>query len=108
MQTIIIDYKDTMMLYKSYMPFITQGGLYTCTDQSYAIGDRPEVQVTLPEQKQAIQFTGQIIWIKQLPGKTAMIGIGIALPDNDPTDLKNKIKTLIADYQSVEPPTDVL
>lgn len=108
MQTIIINYKDTMMLYKSYMPFITPGALYTCTDPFYTLGDRPQVQVTLPKETQAFEFTGKIIWIKHLPGKNPKIGIGIALPDNDPMDLKNKITTLIAHYQSVEPPTDLL
>jgi type IV pilus assembly protein PilZ len=54
---------DPVELNLSYMPFITNGGLFIPTFQTYKMGDDIAVDLTLPGKKENLRIDGKIIWI---------------------------------------------
>lgn len=54
---------DPVELNLSYMPFITDGGLFVPTTEPLALGDRVLVDLTLPGKAEQIHIEGKVIWI---------------------------------------------
>lgn len=83
-------------LQQSYMPFVTNGGLFVPTARSYQLGEEVFVLLTLMDDPDKIPVTGKVVWVTPKAaqgGKSA--GIGIQLSPDD-TTLHQKIETLLA------------
>ncbi len=64
-ETDVINYviKDSIECNLSYMPFINEGGFFIPTMNSYSLGDRVVVDLTLPGLADKLRIEGKVVWI---------------------------------------------
>lgn len=55
--------KDPLELNLSYMPFIMNGGLFIPTPQTFSLGDRIVLDLSLPGKKEPMRIEGKVVWI---------------------------------------------
>lgn len=83
-------------LYRSYMPFIQNGGLFVPTQRAYQLGEEVFMLLDMMEESDKIPVSGKVIWVTPKGaqgGKQA--GIGIQLSGDDNT-VVSKIETYLA------------
>lgn len=66
----IMNYSE---LYRSYMPFITGGGLFLKSEHRYHLGDHVKVALILMSKENRFPVHGTVVWINPT-------GMGIAKP----------------------------
>ncbi len=95
--------KDKKLLYKSYMPFVTNGGLFIPTKRMYKMGEEVLLLLTLMDETERLPIAGTVIW-KTPEGSDAnrVAGIGIQLSNKDGGKVKNKIETYLAGALELE------
>jgi type IV pilus assembly protein PilZ len=95
--------KDKKLLYKSYMPFITHGGLFIPTKRMYKMGEEVLLLLTLMDEPERLPIAGTVIW-KTPEGSDAnrVAGIGIQLSNKDGGKVKTKIETYLAGALELE------
>ena len=83
-------------LYASYMPFISNGGLFVPNKQEYLLGDEVFVLLQLMDEPEKIPITGKVVWMspKGLGGQRKQ-GIGIQLDEGN-VELLSKIEAYLA------------
>lgn len=92
--SLTIDNKES--LYKAYMPFITNGGLFIPTTRTYQLGEEVFMLLMLMDEPDKVPVTGKVVWVTPKAaqgGRTP--GIGIQLSGDD-TALVRKIETYLA------------
>lgn len=89
--------KDKASLYASYMPYISNGGLFIPTSKEYSLGDEVFMLLTLMDGNDRLPVAGKIIWItpKGAQGNRAA-GIGVQFSAQDKGQTRNKIETHLA------------
>ncbi|NOQ34840.1 MAG: pilus assembly protein PilZ [Methylococcaceae bacterium] len=89
--------KEKKLLYKAYMPFITNGGLFIPTKRPYRMGEEVFMLLALMDEKERVPLAGTVIW-KTPEGcdGNRVAGVGIQLSDKDSGVVKNKIETYLA------------
>ncbi len=83
-------------LYRSYMPFIKNGGLFVATQRDYQLGEEVFMLLDLMEESDKIPVSGKVVWVTPRGaqgGKQAGIGIQLSADDNT---LVGKIETYLA------------
>lgn len=83
-------------LYRCYMPYIKNGGLFVATQRDYHLGEEVFMLLDLMDETDKIPVTGKVIWVTPRGaqgGKRA--GIGIQLSADD-TTVAGKIETYLA------------
>ena len=101
--------RDKSALYASYMPFITNGGLFIPTAKTYNIGDEVFMLLTLMDSKEKLPVAGSVVWITPVGAqgnKTA--GIGVKFSNLDKGATKNKIEKQLAGALSSDRPTHTM
>ena len=86
---------DEKALYLSYMPFLTNGGVFVPTDSAYAVGDPVFLILKLPDNDQHA-IPGTVAWITPMgaqSGRTAGVGIHFDSPDGEPA--RKRIEALL-------------
>jgi type IV pilus assembly protein PilZ len=84
---------DPIELNLSYMPFVTDGGLFIPTTSSYSLGDRVVVDVLLPGKKENLRITGKVIWITPKNALHHVLpGIGIQFIGNNAKNIRSQIE----------------
>ncbi|MDY6890982.1 MAG: PilZ domain-containing protein [Pseudomonadota bacterium] len=87
---------DRESLYKAYMPFITNGGLFIPTARSYQLGEEVFMLLTLMDEPDKVPVTGKVVWVTPKAAQGGRIpGIGIQLSGDDAA-LVRKIETYLA------------
>ena len=83
-------------LYVSYMPFITNGGLFVPCKNEYSLGDEVFLLLDLMEEPDKIPITGTVVWVtpKGLGGHRKQ-GVGIQLNEAN-MDVIGKIEAYLA------------
>lgn len=99
--------KDKKQLYKSYMPFIENGGLFIPTKRIYKLGEEVLMLLALMDEKARIPIAGNVVW-KTPDGcdGNRVAGIGIQLKDKG--EIKNKIETYLAGALELERSTHTM
>ncbi len=96
MEEITLDFPDLKELYRSYMPFLKQGGLFVRTNRQYRIGQSLALSVILPDGLEGISVSGKVAWITpQGAQNSSPAGIGVAFID-DKQNLRDKIEKLLS------------
>ncbi|MCX7555025.1 PilZ domain-containing protein [Marinicella sp. S1101] len=93
-------------LHQSFMPFVSNGGLFVKTTKNYQIGDDVFMILTLDEDER-MPITGKVIWITP-KGSQGGRSQGIGVQFNDDSDMeviKTKIQSILAPYNGQEIPT---
>lgn len=102
-----LELRDTLALYKAYMPFLKGGGLFVQTTRDHAIGDDVFVLLTLLEQSEPIPVAAKVVWVTPSGSATRVPGIGIQFGE-DNRELMNRIETQLADQLSSQKPTHTM
>ena len=69
-------------LYRSYMPFIKNGGVFVATQRDYQLGEEVFMLLDLMEEPDKIPVSGKVVWVTPRGaqgGKMAGIGIQLSL-----------------------------
>jgi len=98
--------KDKNHLYTSYMPFVSNGGLFIATSKSHQFGDEVFVMLTLPDEMDTTPVVGHVVWITpEGAGGNRPSGIGIQFLEMEGKHLRAKIETNLAGALKSERPT---
>lgn len=95
---------DKISLYKSYMGFLKNGGLFVPTSHRYSLQEEVFVLVTLPEETERRPVSGSVAWLSptNAPGRPQGIGIQFSdTPENDA--LRTRIEVLLAGHTGDKP-----
>jgi type IV pilus assembly protein PilZ len=97
--------KDKNSLYASYMPFVTNGGIFIPTMREYEIGADIFMLLNLMTETERLPINGKVVW-KTPVGSDGYrsAGIGVQLGKED-IAVKNKIETYLAGALESERPT---
>jgi len=93
---------DETMLYRAYMPFLKNGGIFIPTNKVYRLGEEVFILLTLMNDPEKIPVAGSIAWVtpKGSQGNQAA-GIGVHFSsvagDDSAKIVKGKIESHLAD-----------
>lgn len=91
-----ITIKDKAVLYASYMPFITNGGLFIATSKSYDLGDEVFMLLSLMDESEKLPVAGRIVWITPKGAGSRPAGVGVQFSDQDSGQTRAKIENYLA------------
>lgn len=95
---------DKLTLYKSYMPFLKNGGIYVTTPKPYQMGAQVFVLATLPETKERMPIVGEVVWIHTSTSVTRPAGIGLRFLDTkENAEFREKIEQIIVGISADTP-----
>ena len=98
-------------LYKAYMPFLQNGGIFIATEKVFQLEETLQIELTLPAEvsSEVIMLEGLVVWITPHSAKNRWTkGVGIEFVSTEANRrLREKINQLLAD-QSSEAPTSTL
>jgi type IV pilus assembly protein PilZ len=104
--------KDKETLHRSYMPFLSEGGIFIPTQRKYRIGDEVVVILTLLDEAQKFPITGKVVWIAAKPAAGRPAGVGIQFSSssnnfgqNQNTVAQQKIETYLGGLLKSDKPT---
>jgi len=104
--------KDKETLHRSYMPFLTEGGLFIPTHRKYQLGDEVFVILTLMDEPQKFPITGQVVWVSPRPAAGRPAGVGIhfssssnSFGQNQNATAQKKIETYLGGSLNSDRPT---
>lgn len=89
--------KDKASLYASYMPYVSNGGLFIPTNKTYTLGDEVFMLLTLMEDNDRLPVAGKIIWMTPVGAQgNRATGIGVQFSPQDKGQTRSKIETHLA------------
>ncbi len=103
---LMLAFKDKAELYKSYMSFVRNGGLFVKTTRPYRVGDEVFLMLTLPEETERLGVAGRVVWVTP-PGAQGSLtpGIGVQFLEQDQGATQSRIETILAGALGTERPT---
>ncbi len=100
---------DEASLYRAYMPFIKNGGLFIRTNDQYCLGDQVMLSVQLMKEPICYLIEGNVCWITPLGAQeNKSAGIGIQFTDEKGLLLCHQIEHYLADKLTSTQLTDTL
>ena len=100
--------KDRQALYKSYMPFVSGGGLFVPSTKQFNLGDEDFLLLTVMEFEERLPIPGKVIWITpQGAAGNRKAGIGVQFSEQD-AEANAKIENHLAGSLSSDRPTHTL
>ncbi|MGD8346870.1 MAG: PilZ domain-containing protein [Lysobacterales bacterium] len=73
---------DRQALYRSYMPFISGGGLFVPSTKKFNLGDEVFLLLTVMEFEERLPIPGKVVWITpQGASGNRKAGIGVQFAD---------------------------
>jgi type IV pilus assembly protein PilZ len=97
-------FRDRNTLYASYMPFLSNGGLFIPTDHSYEIGDKVTMTIQLPDEVEPQSVIGRVVWLNPRATAGRPAGIGVHF-ENQAIGLIKRIEALLASLLKSDRPT---
>lgn len=91
---------DQNMLYHSFMPFLTNGGLFIPTNKEYQMGEEVFILLSLMDEPEKIPVAGIIVWITPegaQGNQTSGIGVHFSDVDGGAAVLRGKIENYLVD-----------
>ena len=96
MEELTLGFNDLKDLYRSYMPFLKNGGLFVRTPRQYKMGQSLALSVTLPDSLESVVVTGKVAWITPHGSQSSNpAGVGISFID-DKAQLGAQIEKLLS------------
>lgn len=102
--------QDRGALYGAYMSFLTNGGLFVPTMQTYDLGDEVVLMISLVEAKERLSVAGKVVWITP-PSAQGNRTAGIGIHFNDAPDgvaARTKIESILGGLLGSEKPTQTM
>lgn len=96
---------DRLTLYKSYMGFLKNGGLFVPTTRSYRLGEEVFVLAQMKEDSSKLPISGRVAWINTMGGQSGKPqGIGVQFLDSmENEEARNKIEVMLAGHPTDKP-----
>jgi type IV pilus assembly protein PilZ len=95
-----LNFADEETLYKSYLPFLKNGGLFYSTEKAYKLGEEVVLLLTLLNDGEKIPMAGKVVWINPKGAQGGRpAGIGIHFNNDEQgnaIDTRNKIERALA------------
>ncbi|WP_440904009.1 PilZ domain-containing protein [Catenovulum sp. SX2] len=108
MEELVLEFNNVHALYKCYMSFIKEGGLFVVTNRKYEMGHSLALNVLLPNAIEPIVVTGRVCWVTPPAShSSAPQGVGVAFID-DKHQLKDRIETILGPMLNSAEPTYTL
>lgn len=108
MEELTIDFNDLKDLYRSYMPFLKNGGLFVRTARQYKMGQSLALSVTLPDSLESVTVSGKVAWITPHGSQSSNpAGVGVSFID-DKSQLSTQIEKLLGGMLNSADPTHTI
>lgn len=105
MEELALGFSDSKELYRCYMPFFKNGGLFIRSARHYRMGQSLALSVTLPDTLEPVIVSGKVAWVSPLGAQSSNpAGIGVAFID-DKHGLSSRIENLLGGMLSSNEPT---
>lgn len=89
--------EDIETLYKSYLPFVVNGGIFVPSNRPHKIGEDVFVAFTLPESNERFPLNGKVMWINHKTIGSRPAGFAVQFgSDPNSTRIKNEVERLLA------------
>jgi len=89
--------KDKSSLYKAYMPFVRNGGIFLPVQREFTLGEEVFVLLNVAETGENLPVSGRVVWITPRGAQAnRSTGVGIQFSDMDKGETRNKIEKLLA------------
>ena len=85
--------KDPVELNLSYMPFISNGGIFIPTTEVFPLRTKVTVELALPTRKEIMEIEGKVVWV--IPNNAlhhVLSGIGVQFIGKDTLTIRNLIE----------------
>lgn len=101
---------DRQALYRSYMPFITGGGLFVPSTKKFSLGDEVFLLLTVMEFEERLPIPGKVVWITpQGAAGNRKAGIGVQFADTqDGAHARTVIESHLATQLKSNKPTHTM
>jgi len=101
--------KSMEALYKVYMPFLRNGGLFVPTNKKYELNDKVRLEVALLEEGNVFEVDGIVAWITPELAQQGrwLPGIGVQFPE-DATQIRTRIETILVGALDADKPTSTM
>jgi type IV pilus assembly protein PilZ len=104
-----ISFEDKATLYRQYMPFIQNGGLFIHTQEKFSLGDTIALLVQLPGDSNQHNISGRVVWITPESAQRGLpVGIGVQFTADNASPLRHKVEGYLADMLDSTHLTDTL
>jgi type IV pilus assembly protein PilZ len=101
--------KDKENLYKAYMPFVKNGGLFVPTMTKYKLGDEVFMLISLLDEADRIPVAGRVVWTTPVGAEgNRAVGVGVQFSEQDGGTARRKIETYLAGMLQSDAPTHTL
>ncbi len=107
----VIEFYDQLTLYRAYMPFIKEGGLFIkMSVEGISLGDPIITSILLPKAESPMPITGNVVWIspKKLVSEEGSSGLGIQFTGDNTSEVRTQIEEAIKEYLNSDQPTDTM
>jgi type IV pilus assembly protein PilZ len=102
---------DQQALYRSYMPFIRNGGFFvpepSLAGASFDLEEKVFLRLHLEDQDEHLTVSGRIVWVAR-SGARRRPGVGIQFAELEGAPVKQRLETLLAGQLDSDQPTDTL
>lgn len=89
--------RDKSSLYKAYMPFVKNGGIFLPVQRQFALGEEVFVLLNIQETSENLPVSGRVVWITPRGAQAnRTVGVGIQFSEMDNGETKSKIEKLLA------------
>ena len=93
-----VAFRDDQELFRAYMPFVKNGGLFTTTHNRVPLGQPVFMVVTLPDSSEKLPVSGKVVWLTPVGAQgNRPAGIGVQFDDTpEAHQARNRIESLLA------------
>ncbi|WP_078459014.1 PilZ domain-containing protein [Solemya velum gill symbiont] len=92
----VAEFDSREELYRCFMPYVNNGGLFIKTDEDYVPGDQLILMVKLPGLKQKFTTSGKVVWLTPKSSVSRVPGVGVQFSEEDNGRLRTSIEGLLA------------
>jgi type IV pilus assembly protein PilZ len=105
----VVNINDKRALYKVFMPFVSEGGLFIRTEKKLKLHDEVYLLVTLLDEPDKYSISGKVIWVTpSIAQGGRQAGIGIQFSGEDAEKVKDKIEGFLAGSNFTNEHTDTM
>ncbi|QTH71793.1 PilZ domain-containing protein [Pseudoalteromonas xiamenensis] len=105
MQELLADFEDLDELYRCYMAFLREGGLFVKSNMRFELGTTVSSRVTLPDALEEDVIQGKVVWVSPQGAQNANPpGVGVAFGENS-QPFNDKIIKLLGTSLNSDKPT---
>ncbi len=104
----LVNLEDKNTLFRAYMPYVINGGLFVKTEKSFRLGDEVFLLVKLIDEPEKFTVAGKVVWVTPVNAQSGQVaGIGVQF-GSDAGPLRARIETYLAGALGADRATDTM